>query len=97
MNWRSETRQKKPLVIRVPIIGGETDNMDNLHLIERFIKKYSSSILKVEVIKGHHLADSKYKSLGLNVPKYKEVSDQIVKDFMVEISKNGLIVDICKI
>ena len=37
--------------------------------------------MKVELIKGHNLSESKYKSLGISIPKYNEVSDASLKQY----------------
>lgn len=62
------------------------------------IKKIARSVLKVELIKGHNLSESKYKSLGISIPKYNEVSDTSLKQYKEMIEEAVKVpVQICKI
>ena len=85
----------KPIVIRITVIGGYTDTVENRNSIVAFIKKYKP--VKVELIKGHNLGDSKYQSLGLGVPVYENVSDDFMFEYKGMIAKLGIEVEICKI
>lgn len=87
----------KPIVIRVPVIGGMTDDDENRRDIRNFLSKYVDSILKVELIKGHKLGASKYQSLGYEVPEYSDVSNKLLSSFKNELQSTGLHVEICKI
>ena len=54
--------------------------------------------MKVELIKGHNLSESKYKSLGISIPKYNEVSDASLKQYKEMIEEAVKVpVQICKI
>lgn len=66
---------QKMITVRIPVIGHYTDDRENKISIINEIKKYEKNILKVELIKGHNLSESKYKSLGMCSPQYYEVSD----------------------
>lgn len=89
---------KKLVTIRIPVIGHYTDRIDNKMAIVNEIKKYEKSILKVELIKGHNLSESKYKSLNISSPQFYEVADQSLIQYKEMIKKNTKVqVDICKI
>lgn len=98
---------KKPIVLRVPVIGEYTDSIENrkkiIELIDRYVKKESANLLKIELIKEHNLGISKYQSLnacneGYEIPKYKGVSDELMKQYKQEIIDRvgkSVFVDIC--
>lgn len=89
---------KKLITVRIPVIGHYTDCIDNKMAIVNEIKKYEKSILKVELIKGHNLGESKYKSLNISSPEFYEVSDQSLIQYKEMIEKNTKIpIEICKI
>jgi len=100
---------KKPVVIRVPVIGGYTESYLNrskvADMINMYVRDKSANLLKIELIKEHNLGTSKYQSLnacnkGYDVPEYKGVPDVLMEQYMNEISEKieGLIpVEICKI
>lgn len=89
---------RRKITIRIPVIGHYTDDNENKVAIIDEIKKIARSVLKVELIKGHNLSESKYKSLGIPIPKYNEVSDMSLKQYkeMIEEIVNAP-VQICKI
>lgn len=66
----------KPVVLRIPVIGGYTGNTENRNDILNFISKYIKSsqvnILGIELIKEHNLGIEKYKSLSVYNKGYKE-------------------------
>lgn len=102
---------EKPVVLRVPVIGGYTDNEKNRKEVIKFILKYYSvkeklfiekqmynNILKVELIKGHNLGVNKYSFLNYPIPEYKSVSDDFLQIYQREIEdETGIKADICKI
>lgn len=85
-----------PVVIRVPVIGGYTDNLENRKAVKELIGKYKDSILKVELIKEHNLGASKYKSLGMEL-SYKGVEEELMERYKAELDELGIAVEICKI
>lgn len=90
--------EKKNIIIRIPVIGGYTDDTENRDLVIKELRKYKENILKVELIKGHNLGASKYLSLGLPVPEYHEVKMELMKLYKSEIEKNTYIpTEICEI
>ncbi|WP_254555015.1 hypothetical protein, partial [Salmonella enterica] len=55
------------MVLRVPVIGGYTDGIENRDLVSNLISSYimkpSINILKIELIKEHNLGINKYQAL----------------------------------
>lgn len=86
------------ITVRIPVIGHYTDDDENKIAIIDEIKKFEKSILKIELIKGHNLSESKYRSLGISSPQYHEVSDTSLIKYKEMIEKVVKIpVQICKI
>lgn len=102
-------RSKKPVVMRVPVIGGYTENMANRYntaeLIARYASKSYANLLKIELLKEHNLGKDKYISLsecnaGYSVPEYIGVDDDLIEKYREEIAKrvgNMIPVEICKL
>lgn len=89
---------KKQITIRIPFIGHYTDDDGNKLAIINEIKKFKKSILKIELIKGHNLGESKYKSLDLLSPQYFEVTDYALMQYKKKLEECTKIpVEICKI
>lgn len=87
----------KPIVVRIPVIGGYTDSKENRKEIIELLRK-CHGILKVELIKGHNLGSSKYRLLGYDVPSHEGVSDEIMEEYKTEIEDAvNCMVEICKI
>ena len=88
----------KKFTVRVPVIGGFTDDAENRRLVVEEIEKYKDAIEKVELIKEHNLGESKYKSLSLPLPPYVGVSDELMDQYKKEIeSVVNIPVEVCKI
>ena len=85
----------KPVVIRLPVIGGYTDGKDNRKKIIELLERYRP--LKVELIKEHNLGIPKYQSLGLKPPELYMVTDELMDKYKKEYMKTGLWVEVCKI
>lgn len=88
-----DARQK--VVFRIPVIGGYTDTQDDMDRIVRFLMIYKP--LKVEIIRGHNLAKSKYVSLGKKPPFFREVNDMFLKEYQSRIAGLGITTEICKV
>ena len=101
----------KPVVFRLPVIGGYTDIEENrkavVELIESKAKSYSN-LLKIEILKEHNLGTNKYQSLidggnEIMLPEYNGVSDELMGQYKIEIEEGLMIVgssipvEICKI
>lgn len=101
----------KPVVFRLPVIGGYTDSEENrkavVELIESKAKSYSN-LLKIEILKEHNLGTNKYQSLidggnEIMLPEYNGVSDELMGQYRTEIEEglrivgSSIPVEICKI
>ena len=95
-NVKTLFEAQKPVVFRVPIIGGYTDREKNITAIVELIKLYPP--LKVELIKEHNLGQSKYISLGKTPPELEAVTDEAMERYREEIvSCAGARVEICSV
>lgn len=94
--WRSTDGKRKPVVIRVPVIGSYTDNVHNRRAVHDLISKYRESILKIELIKEHNLGESKYRSLNMTMD-YHGVEDSLMEEYKAELSDLGILTEVCKI
>ena len=95
-------QSRKPIVFRVPVIGGYTDDEENRKSVAELISKSISTgnVLKIELVKGHNLASEKYKSLGYGVPEYREVSQTLLEEYRGEIEERiqeAVPIQICRI
>jgi pyruvate formate lyase activating enzyme len=81
-SWKDINGKAKPIIIRIPIIGTYTDTKDNLILVKELLNSYKDRILKIEILKEHNLAESKYRSINKNI-EYHGVSDSFI-DFCVD-------------
>ena len=89
---------QKKITVRLPVIGGYTDDAENRKLVIEEIKRYETSIIKIEMLKEHNLGKSKYISLGWKEPEFIGVSDELMKQYKKEIEESVSIpVEICKV
>lgn len=86
---------KAPVVFRIPVIGGWTDDQENKKRVLKLLAEYHP--LKVELIKEHNLGISKYQSLGMEIPDYKGASDELMREYADSITGLGIDTEICKI
>lgn len=92
--WRDQQGRKKPVIIRIPVIGSYTDTPDNRNAGKMLLKKYENSILKIELIKEHNLGESKYRSLGMQTD-YHGVADGLMELYKLELETVGVPTEIC--
>ena len=86
----------RSVVFRVPIIGGFTDDEENLANLCELVSKYRP--VKIELIKEHNLGKNKYISLGKEPLELNSVSNEDmehIKEKILEIT--GFAAEICKI
>lgn len=88
----------KPIILRIPVIGGYTDKERNTEaILDWLLKIKTDNIIKIELLKGHHLADQKYLDLKKSVPLIDEISDEKLDNFKNRISQTGIMTEIKKI
>ena len=96
LTWTDDNNHHKPVVIRIPVIGNRTDDVENRKAVHDLISRYSDSILKIELIKEHNLAESKYKSLNMQMD-YTGVDDDLMEIYKKELSNLNIPVEVCRI
>lgn len=67
-------KTKKDIVFRIPVVPEYTYTEENIKEIERLLKE--KKIINLELFTIHRLGESKYKSLGLKMPIFKEVTEK---------------------
>ena len=85
-NYETLICSGKPVIVRIPVIGGYTDNIENRKLVKKLLLRFQP--LKVELIKEHNLGGSKYKSLGMDLD-YRGINDELLE--------LGIPIEICRI
>lgn len=96
IEW-NENGHFKPMVVRIPLIGGITDDEDNINIISKFLNNYKQHVLKIELIKEHTLGKSKYFSLGFSAPQYNGLNDNTLKDIKEKLLELDIPIEICKL
>ena len=96
LTWRDSNGNHKAVVIRIPVIGSYTDNDENRKAVHDLISRYKDSILKIELIKEHKLAESKYRSLGRQMD-YHGVDDRLMDKYKDELKDLGILTEVCRI
>ena len=75
-NIKKTAAKNKELIIRMIIVPGMNDNMEDIKKRISFIKELGSAVKQIDILKYHNLGEGKYKSLGMiySVPKdlYRE-------------------------
>jgi pyruvate formate lyase activating enzyme len=66
-NLRRLNQTGKPIWIRIPLIPGQNDEETNFHNLGRFIAPLES-VERVEILRYHRLAETKYERMGNNYP-----------------------------
>lgn len=95
-NVRTLFEVGKPVVFRVPVIGGFTDSWENQREIAAFLERFRP--IKVELIKEHNLGQSKYMTLGRKALELNSVTDEGMQDFRKLIwEQTGIETEICKV
>ena len=94
-NFNMLMKSRKPVVIRIPVIGSYTDGEENRIKVKQLVGEYRESILKIELIKEHNLGEGKYKSMGMTM-SYHGVEDSLMEKYRAELSDLGIMVEVCK-
>lgn len=66
------------VTFRIPLVPEYTVTEKNISEIIKFLNKYKPN--KVEIFRIHRLGESKYKSLGKEMPKFIEISDDKIME-----------------
>ena len=65
--------------IRVPVIGGVNDTIEEMTAIRDFLGIYSPQ--KIELLPFHHLGDNKYAALSIDKPNFSTPGEEEMKAF----------------
>lgn len=93
--WEDKSGIGKPTIIRIPVIGEMTDDYDNRMAVYKLLHKYKDKIIKIELIKEHHLAEKKYESLNRKM-YYHGIEDKLLETYKKELDSLGIPIDICQ-
>lgn len=89
-------RAQVPVVFRIPVIGGYTDDEKNRKKAAELLKEYRP--LKVELLKEHDLGRSKYVSLKMPAPELGAVTDEEMEQYQKELEHfTGLAAEVCRV
>lgn len=91
-NFENLMESSRPVVVRIPVIAGYTDDEDNICELSSFLSevhKKRNNILRIELLKGHHLGDSKYEKLGQVKPVFQLIDDKEMKWIKEVIEQSG--------
>ncbi len=94
--WTDENNFHKPVVIRIPVIGNRTDGTENRKAVHELINQYRNSILKIELIKEHNLAEMKYRSLDMQM-EYYGIDDSVMDNYRRELIDLNIPIEVCRI
>ena len=67
-NARKLAEIKKDMIVRIILAPGYNDMQSDVDARLRFIASLGSCVKQVDILKMHHLGESKYRSLGLEYP-----------------------------
>lgn len=95
-SWRDKKGRRKPVVVRIPVIGTYTDDDMNRAEVKKLLLNYGEGILKIELIKEHNLAESKYLSLNRRID-FHGIDDIILQTYKSELANTGIPIEICAI
>lgn len=87
--------KNKIKTFRIPLVKEYTMKKDNIEQILKLLKKYQN--IKVEIFKIHNLAESKYKSIGKEMPHFSAIDDISVQEIYKQIKEMNIDVEIIKI
>lgn len=85
----------KNLIFRLPLIAPFTTDKENIKEIASFCAE--NRINKLELIKGHNLAEKKYKSLGKDMYKAPDLQDSELVFIQTVFLNSGIEAKVCKI
>ncbi len=94
-NIRTIFKNNCKVIFRIPLVPDYTTTDKNLEKIYDFLTKYKP--IRVEIFKIHRLAERKYKTLGKQMPIFKEIEDIKINDIKKRIEELEIETVYCKI
>ncbi|MBR3306127.1 MAG: radical SAM protein [Lachnospiraceae bacterium] len=91
--------ERKNVVVRIPFIGGFTDDSDNQEKVLDLLDRYKDRISMVEILPEHDLGRSKYEALGIESPRIicYDVSKVWITWYLKKIDELGIRAELCVI
>ncbi|MBR4556102.1 MAG: radical SAM protein [Clostridiales bacterium] len=90
------SQSSSKIIIRIPVIGSYTDNLENMEAVRDLIAKYKDKITGIELLKEHNLAASKYEKLNLPFD-YHGTDEKTLEKYRSVLEPLGLPVKICRV
>ncbi len=69
------------IIIRIPVIAGINDSVEELEKIKSFIKSYPS-VQKIELLSYHGMGEHKYAAIGREAEKFNPPCDEKMKKLL---------------
>jgi len=63
-NLKALSKANSKIIIRIPLIGGENDTVENIELTAKFIAELEGDKKEVHLLPYHNIAQNKYSKLG---------------------------------
>ena len=76
---------KGDIIIKIPIIGGYNDNVDEINRIASYLKNIAYK--SVELLPYHKMGENKYPALNMNSTRYHTPSSETMKLFQAIFTK----------
>lgn len=67
-NLKRLAAEGQEIVVRIPVVPGYNDSMDNFHMTRDFLEKQAPSVRRIDLLPYHRLGMGKYKRLNRRYP-----------------------------
>jgi len=87
-NIKKLTKQRKEVIIRIPVIPGANDSDKEIFAIAEIVKNLKNGVKYVELLKYNNLAGSKYKMIGAEYTNFaaEPQTDEVMRELAKRIS-----------
>lgn len=75
-NIRRLSNLKERIIIRIPLIPGVNDSLEDMEAFGEIIRTFGSGIQGVELLRYNYLAKSKYQLMGMNYESFGDEAQQ---------------------
>ena len=100
LHWTDREGRRKPVIARIPVIGGYTDSEENRGKIVELLSGYKNEgcePLKIEIMKGHNLGVEKYHTLGYESPQFEDIPDVLLEKYKEELEILGIPIEVLRL
>ena len=94
-NIKKVFESQKKVIFRIPLVPDYTVTDKNIKEILKLLEKYKP--IKVEIFKIHRLGEKKYKTLNKEMPIFKELKEEKIKQIKTQIENLGIKAEYCKL